>query len=335
MAVFSELLRAITAGLSPTGPRARLTALIFHRVLQAPDAMRPNEPTGTEFETLLGWVAAQFRVLSLTEAIRGLRERMLPSRALVITFDDGYADNVEVAAPILRRHGMPATFFVATGFLDGGRPFVDTLIDAAGEARESELDLTELGFGRHQLETLEARRRAADALIAQVKEMDGPERDRTATRIALLAGVTPRADLMMTSGQLRRLSYDGFEVGAHTVTHPILARLSVEAATAEVRQGRERLVELIDRPVNFFAYPNGRPGKDYSAQSVAIVRQLGFEAALTTAPGVATAATDLFQLPRFTPWDRTALKFSMRMIQNLVNARPSTTQCETSGEVAL
>jgi peptidoglycan/xylan/chitin deacetylase (PgdA/CDA1 family) len=296
--------------------------------------MRPTEPTGEDFAALLGWVAHQFRVLSLTEAIYRLRARSLPSRALVITFDDGYADNVEVAAPILRRYGLPAIFFVATGFLDGGRPFIDTLIDAAGEARQHELDLTGLGLGYYRLDTLEARRRASEELIARVKQMDGEDRDRTASQIALLAGVTPSANLMMTSRQLQKLAHEGFEIGAHTVTHPILARLSAQAAAAEVRNGRDRLVELIDRPVNFFAYPNGRPGKDYSAQTVAIVRQLGFEAALTTAPGVSTADTDLFQLPRFTPWDRTALRFSMRLIHNLTNSRPATASIPSSVTLA-
>src|SRR5688500_12522334 len=81
----------------------RLSVLAYHRVLSAHDPMRPGEPTLAEFEARMRWVAANFDVLSLIDAVRGLREGRLPRRALCITFDDGYADNHELALPVLRR----------------------------------------------------------------------------------------------------------------------------------------------------------------------------------------------------------------------------------------
>ena len=106
----------------------RLSVLAYHRVLPAHDPLFPGEPSAAEFEQRMRWVQANFDVLALGEAVRALREHRLPRRALSITFDDGYADNYTVALPILRRLGLPATFFVATGFLDGGCMFNLSLI---------------------------------------------------------------------------------------------------------------------------------------------------------------------------------------------------------------
>src|SRR6185295_2112486 len=92
-----------------------------------------------------------FRVLPLSEAVERLRQGTLPGRAACVTFDDGYADNAEVALPILRRHGLCATFFVATGFLDGGIMFNDRVIEAVRGAPGAQLDLTPLGLGRFDI----------------------------------------------------------------------------------------------------------------------------------------------------------------------------------------
>lgn len=127
----------------------------------------------------------------------------------------------------------------------------------------------------------------------------------------------------MTSSQVTSLARDGFGIGGHTVNHPILARLGPSAARQEIDNGRQRLEEITDSPVQLFAYPNGRPGADYTADNLEQVRQLGFLAAFTTAQGVAGSNADLFQLPRFTPWDKGELKFGVRMARNLLNASPS------------
>ena len=106
------------------------------------------------------------------------------------------------------------------------------------------------------------------------------------------------------------------EIGGHTVTHPILARLPSSAARTEIVQGREQLESLLGAPVTLFAYPNGKPGQDYLPEHVAMVRELGFSAAVATAWGAASATTDAWQLPRFTPWDKTPARFMVRLLWN-------------------
>src|SRR6185503_4669404 len=98
-----------------------LSILIYHRVLHAPDPLFPEEVWAEQINSQLEVVKRWFTVLPLSDAVARLRTGRLPRRAACITFDDGYADNAVEALPILRRQGMPATFFVATGFIDGGR----------------------------------------------------------------------------------------------------------------------------------------------------------------------------------------------------------------------
>jgi peptidoglycan/xylan/chitin deacetylase (PgdA/CDA1 family) len=106
-------------------------------------------------------------------------------------------------------------------------------------------------------------------------------------------------------------------IGAHTVTHPILACTSDSAARHEIVASKRALEEQLGAPVGLFAYPNGKPGRDYSAAHVAMVREAGFDAAFSTAWGVASRTSDPFQLPRFTPWDRAPWRFGVRLAQNL------------------
>ena len=110
--------------LSPGGPGGRLSILIFHRVLPRPDALQPDEPTPEQFRWQVRTLAASFRVLPLGEAVTRLRAGTLPPRSAAITFDDGYADNAELALPVLRDEGLTATFFVASGYIDKARQVI-------------------------------------------------------------------------------------------------------------------------------------------------------------------------------------------------------------------
>jgi peptidoglycan/xylan/chitin deacetylase (PgdA/CDA1 family) len=121
---------------------------------------------------------------------------------------------------------------------------------------------------------------------------------------------------MMRPLQLQRLCALGMDIGAHTVTHPILTRIAPSAAADEMRTSRRELERIVRRPVPLFAYPNGVPDQDYSAEHVALVRECGFAAAVTTAWGAASSKSDRFQLPRFTPWDRSRLRYGARLLHN-------------------
>ena len=316
----SNLLMEKLAGLrSPAGPRARLSILIYHRVLPAADNFNTWDVTASEFGLQMRALSEHFSPLPLSEAIERLAAKSLPARAVCVTFDDGYADNAEVALPILLKHRVPATFFIATGYLDGGRMWNDTVAEAIRTLAAPKLDLTSWGLGTFALDTVEARRAAITAILPALKYLPGPEREARAAHLGEMAGIAKQSNLMMREEQVRELHTAGMGIGAHTVTHPILLNATHEAASHEIVESGRRLAEIVRQPIRLFAYPNGKPGQDYGPDHVRMVRDAGYSAAVATEWGVATAQSDSFQLPRFTPWDRTPGRFMLRMVRNMRN----------------
>jgi peptidoglycan/xylan/chitin deacetylase (PgdA/CDA1 family) len=241
--------------------------------------------------------------------------------ATAITFDDGYADNATLALPILQKLGLTATFFIATGFLDGGRMWNDTVIEAVRAHRLDELDLERIGFGRATTESPASKRASIGALLRAIKHLDPAERDDRVAAIAEAVGARLPDDLMMTRSMVRALHGAGMSLGGHTVRHPILRCVSDAEAEREIAQGRDALREISGEPVRLFAYPNGVPDADYQSRHVALVKRLGFDAAVCTASGAAVRGSDRYQLPRFRPWDRTAPRYALRFARNLMYTR--------------
>lgn len=307
--------------LGARGEGRRLSILIFHRVAPRPDPLFPDEMDAQRFDRLCAWLAACFNVLPLDLAVQKLGQGQLPARPLAITFDDGYADNHGVALPILERHGLCATFFVATSFLDGGRMFNDTVIESVRRAQQSTIALDTLGdtwLGSQPIGSDSDRAKCIGLVLRAVKYLQPERRDLEVQELWRRCGqpVLP-TDLMMTAQQVRALHRAGMQIGAHTRTHPILAKLDEIGTRNEVLGGKTDLEGIINAPVQLFAYPNGRPGEDYSATSIVAVRQAGFTAAVSTSWGAAERGSDRYQLPRFTPWDLDSTRFGVRLLANL------------------
>ena len=310
-------LRWMFGALSPAGPGARLSVVIFHRVLAAVDPLFPGEPDADRFDQQLKMLKRWFDIVPLPDAVTALREGRLPARALAITFDDGYADNCTVALPVLQRHALPATFFIATGYVDGGRMWNDTVIEAVRSCALPEIDLRVLGLGTFRLGSTVERRTAIAALLARLKYLPLREREDHVETFAKLCGSALPGELMLTSAQILQMRAAGMTIGAHTIHHPILARMSDVEARDEIAGGKEWLERLLGERVTLFAYPNGKPSRDYLATHVRMARELGFDAAFSTAQGTASTGGNAFEIPRFTPWDHTPLRYGLRMAQNL------------------
>jgi len=307
-------LRASVSALDRLRP-ARLSVLIFHRVVPEPDRLFPEEMHAERFDRLMGRLARGFQVMTLGEAHARWNRHELPERALAIAFDDGYGDNAEIALPVLRRHGLRATFFVSTGFLDGGRMWNDTVIESIRASKLDTLDASPLGLGRLSLRDDASRRAAVDALLPKIKYRDfGGREEALAWLSDALGNPSLPDDLMMRSEQVRALSEAGMEIGGHTVRHPILSALPDDQARDEIVEGRRRLQELTGAPVDVFAYPNGQPGRDYDRRHVDMVRHAGFSCAVSTAAGVVDERSDELQWPRFTPWDGGDARWLTRLL---------------------
>lgn len=314
------MIRLPLSVLSPAGSRGRLSILIFHRVLVQADPLFPELPTAGDFERCMRWVKGWCNVLPLSTAVEMLFAGTIPARALAITFDDGYADNEEIGAPILKRLGISATFFVSTGFLGGGCMWNDRVIEAVRRCEQDELDLRAHGLGKLALRAPGARRQAIESILNGIKHHDPARRAAITDGVVAIAGGLPSPALMMSRDQVRSLRRLGMEIGAHTITHPILTRLDAADARREMVESKRDLESLIGEPVSLFAYPNGVPTQDYDARHAALARECGFVAAVSTAWGAASARSDRFQLPRFTPWDRTRLRYGLRLAANMTRA---------------
>jgi peptidoglycan/xylan/chitin deacetylase (PgdA/CDA1 family) len=293
---------------------SRLLVLIFHRVHPRPDPMFPGEVDAQRFEWQMALLREYCYPMTLAAGVEGLKRGELPPRAVAVTFDDGYADNATIALPILQRHGVPATFFIATGFLDGGRMWNDSIIETARRASGDWLETGPIGLGRVTLGGAVQRGAVAAEIINAVKYLPTEQRAAMVDELCARTAVDLPGDLMMTSRQVRLLAEAGMQIGAHTVTHPILKTLSDSAAREEIAVGRDRLEAIIGSPVRAFAYPNGRPSEDYGNRDRTLVETLGFDFALSTAWGVASSESDIYQLPRFTPWDKRPASWLGRLL---------------------
>lgn len=309
------MIARLTALMSPGKLRARHVNLIFHRVLPVADPLLPDEPDHAWFARLIAMLARRYNVLSLAEAIDAAAQATLPRASLSITFDDGYADNYTEALPILREHGVPATFFIATGYLDGGRMWNDSVIETVRQLADGEHDLSEFAMGVVVICGMDTRRQLVSRLLAAWKHLPAMQRQQRVDAFSERAQNLP-SRLMMTRAQLRDLAdQPGMEIGAHTRSHPILAAQDPAAAYADIVTGRDDLREILGSTPRLFAYPNGKPGRDYGPEHAAMVRKLGFRAAVATRWGAMTSTTDPFNIPRFTPWRRNLTRFSIDLLR--------------------
>ncbi len=295
----------------------RLTIVMFHRVLPEPDPLLPDETDRALFRLRASWLARSFNVLTLDDAVARMAAGTLPARALCITFDDGYADNAEIALPELVALGLPATFFITTRYLDGGMMWNDRVIEAVRawprtriESSVPGLPVTDLAAGRAA---------AVETLLTHLKYLDFETREASASRL-LEESASPVENLMMNPEQIRRLHTSGMEIGAHTHSHPIMNTLTSAEVTAEIMTNKTALEAIIASPVTSFAYPNGRADQDYCSAHAALLEQAGFNCAVTTMPGAVGSLARRYEIPRFSPWDRTPARYLTRLALNYLRA---------------
>lgn len=272
--------------------------LIYHRVLDEPDSLRPFEVDRYTFAKQLEILTRFCSLLPLSEALERSRDGTLPPRSICITFDDGYADNSEIALPLLLKYGAVATFFVATAYIDGNCMFNDLVIEAVRGCRKTEMVVPwrdePVLLGR----AAASRTDAINRILNEIKYLNIDVRQEQAQYLANKYGADLAGCRMMVRAQIRGLAEAGMDIGGHTVSHPILRNVTGERSRAEIEEGKATLEEIVQRDICAFAYPNGRRGTDYSDRDVAIVEQCGFEYALTTEWDLVSETSPSFELPR-------------------------------------
>ncbi len=262
------------------GPR--VLVLGYHRVSTAPDPYGLSV-SPSHFAEHVEVIRRAGAATSLKLCDPGSVRELYRAESICVTFDDGYADNLHVAKPILEKHGIPATVFVATGLVDSGREFWwDELAHLLpGTDREDPR------FRQWHRRLSNASVPERDTLLRELRESDFPGVSPTASPVA------PQP--LMTREELHLLVADGLvELGAHTVNHPRLPSLDENEQLREMASSKRVLEEIAGAEVDSFAYPYG----DWSESTAGLVRRAGFRRACTIEAGTICTRTDPMKLPR-------------------------------------
>lgn len=296
----------------------KLTTLLFHKVPQQRHPLTPLEPAIADFSSVLEATMRRFRILPLDEAVIAMRAGNLPANAACITFDDGYPEWRTGVLPVLERLGVHATFFITTGQYSGLPMWNERILHAVSSAPEGAEPLCWDGLPAVGFGAPNERLQSIQTLDAFLKYREPAEKERLLAELERHAGVERQQVATMSVDDLRHLHAKGFGVGGHSVTHPILSRCTPQQAYEEIAGARETLESFIRGKVSGFAYPNGTPGKDFGPEHIEMVRRAGYQFAVTTQRGFASADTPQMQIPRFTPWGPTANRMNLQFLRNLL-----------------
>lgn len=247
----------------------RAVILCYHRVAQIERDPWSLCVSPGNFDAHLALIAESGRAISLQEMLDKAAKRSSLAGRIVVTFDDGYADNLHTALPLLERHGVPATFYITTGCI----------------GRDTE-------FWSDEIE----RRCANDADLEKWRDQILPL--EAAARDSALAPLPPARPThrTLTLPELRTLAASPFvEIGAHTIDHLLLPAHPAETQRAEILGSKQWLETELGRPVRHFSYPYG----ERSAETERLVAEAGFDSAVTCASEYVAHDSTPFALPRF------------------------------------
>jgi peptidoglycan/xylan/chitin deacetylase (PgdA/CDA1 family) len=301
--------------------RRRFRILMYHRF---------RSGTGDQLHRQLSAFRRHYQVLSLGEIAEVLdRNKPLPPKALAITVDDGYRDFLENAFPVFQSLGVPATVYLVTDFLDRRSwLWTDRIACAVEQTGRAGFVLTAGGRSlRFELRGPADRSGAARTIIETAKQLRNTEREDLVRRLPGLLDVQldaePPAHLQaLRWDEVRGMARHGIEFGAHTRSHPILARIEQEAPLrAEIEDSKRRIEEELGFPVRHFCYPNGEPG-DFTDAAVACLEQAGFRTAVTTTPGMNSASEPRFRLKRFGMEPDSPLDYALERVEGLHDRAP-------------
>lgn len=338
--------RAFGLGLPPGG-----LVLLYHRIARLASDPQCLAVLPEHFAGHLDVIATHAVPMTLAAMLQQAQEGVLPPGAVAVTFDDGYADNLETAAPMLAAAGVPATVFVSTGAVQQSREFwwdeIERIVLGPGclparlcvaigtghaewnltGALERTLDDCSRDAGWTVLKDgyPTARHRAYAELCLRLRPLDAPARERVLDELAAIAGqprvvrathrpLSAAQVAALGRDQVAALGRDHVDIGSHTESHPSLAALPPDEQYAEIHRARRQLERVVAAPVTSLAYPFG--GRDdVSRATVAAARRAGVTIACSTVPGVVDAATDALSVPRLLVRDWTRAQFATRWAQ--------------------
>jgi peptidoglycan/xylan/chitin deacetylase (PgdA/CDA1 family) len=275
-----------------------LCILLYHRISNDEDPIHLSTPPD-HFDQQLRLLKKYYHVMELSQAITRLSQGSHKPLA-AITFDDGYLDNYTDAYPLLRKHGLPATIFLTCDYVDQKSiPWPEILRGALTAASVGHIDLTQYGLGHFHLNSLSARICAIRYLNETLKRIS--EKKKISVIKAMEKLVAEKSDsrrLMLNWKEVKEMLTGGVCFGSHTVTHPILTRVSQEDVNRELFASKQIIESNIGEGIESLAYPNGQR-TDFDKFVKECAKAAGYRNACTTISGYNTGETHPFELKRF------------------------------------
>lgn len=283
----------------------RFVILLYHGVTEAQhqgieNCSRKHLPA-QEFTSQIEYLARHYTILPVSTLLEARRMGATPPRAVAITFDDGFQNNYTVAFPILQRYGVPATFYLSTGFIGTGRVFwVDKVEYLLNETSLEWLRLETIGK-TYPLRSLKERSFALSEIKTQLKITPGVVGE-TLAELERVSMAPPRYDYTdyrtLTWDQVREMRRSGLcEFGAHTVDHAILSHLSREEKIHQIQYSKHRLETELREPIHLFSYTEGL-AHHYDDETIELLQAAGFSSSPTAIFGVNTEKTSEYHLRR-------------------------------------
>ncbi len=318
---------------------ARALILMYHRVAEVAIDPWGMAVTPTHFAEHLQILKRDTHPISLQTLLRQIQTGKIRDRSVVVTFDDGYADNLHHAKPLLEQYEIPVTIFLATGYIGQAREFWwDELArlllqpDHLPERLELQISGSEQRWELGPAADYPVHERQRDQ---QQRPWQSPAHSRSAFHYALWQQLrpVPHLERQLLLDEIRRWSGSGsavdlaycalrvkevgtladcplIELGAHTVTHPLLSTQPVAVQQSELQQSKANLEALLKRPVVSFTYPHG----DYSNETLKLAHSTGFDCACTVRAEAVHKQTDPFQLPRFEIQNWNGAEFARQLV---------------------
>ncbi len=279
--------------------------LLYHRVVELETDPQQLAVDPTNFDTHLSILKEKYRVLTVEEFDHHLlSKKKFPKNAVLLTFDDGYADNHLHARPILEKHGIQALFYIASGYMGASREYwwdeVERLL-LVNEGAPTEWHFERNGFELNWRSSEELQSRTYLRALEDLRAIPSQDRDAVLRELrVVLKSEAPRpTHLPMTREELRTFAgSSSVVIGAHTVGHPSLARLRAEEQRQEIEGSKRDLQDMLGIEVPYFSYPFGT-GADFNDTTVALAEAAEFTHVAANYPGFVHARSPQFQFPRF------------------------------------
>lgn len=292
---------------------SQIVILTYHRIGPDNNPWLLSPTSTSDFEKQIIYLKKTHKIMPLNKLAESLQEgKSFKEKIAVVTIDDGYKDSYLYAYPILKKYKIPATIFLITGHINKGDLFwFDKIRYLLWYTKIKKFKLDDIG--EFSLDSIDNKLKSMYLLVEKLKKIPNEDKNNNLNELIDICDINIPSDLgrdfILSWDEIIEMYENGINFGAHTITHPILTRVSLDRARFEIFQSKKHIENRINQNVNTFCYPNGTI-EDFNNEIIEIIKSSGFSCAVTTIPMINTSKTDLYKLGRmFDPWSFDSFKF--------------------------